>query len=205
MKKGIAFTALLILFSALSGSVSAQNMATKAMTKKEAKKWFKKQEWLGGLQLKPHKSIDAEAFAKQYRLNKKYWDETFAFMKNNDLQKMTKGKYPIDGDHVFATITEDPTKDFNKTNWESHRNYIDLQYIIEGEEKIGVSPVAKATVTKPYNEKHDAANYTADGKIYSAVPGTFFLFFPSDAHRPSITPGGNKVVKKLVIKIEVAK
>lgn len=205
MKKGIAFTALLILFSALSGSVSAQSVATKAMTKKEAKKWFTKLEWLGGLQLKPHQSIDAQEFAKQYQLNKKYWDEAFAFMKNNDLQKMAKGKYPIDGDHVFASITEDPTKDFDKTNWESHRNYIDLQYVIEGEEKIGVSPVSKATVTKPYDEKHDAANYTAEGKIYNAAPGTFFIFFPLDAHRPGITPGGNKVVKKLVIKIEVAK
>ena len=204
MKKGIALTAVLILFSALSFGVSAQSNADKTMTKKEVKKWFAKQEWLGGVQLKPHKSVDVQVFARQYQLNKKYWDEAFAFIKNNDLEKLAKGKYPIDGEHVFASITEDATKDFDKTNWESHRNYIDLQYIIEGEEKIGVSPVAKATVTKPYNEKHDAANYTADGKIYSAVPGTFFLFFPSDAHRPSITPGGNKVVKKLVIKIEVA-
>jgi beta-galactosidase beta subunit len=29
------------------------------------------------------------------------------------------------------------------------------------------------------------------------------LFFPSDAHRPNITPGGNKLVKKIVIKIKV--
>ena len=205
MKKGIAFTAVLILFSALSFSVSAQSTATKAMTKREAKKWFQKRDWLGGVQLKPHRSIDVLEFAKQYRRNKKYWDEAFAFIKNNNLQKLPKGKYPIDGNHVFATITEDATKDFNKTNWESHRNYTDLQYVIEGEEKIGVSPVSKATVIRSYDEKRDAANYTAQGKIYSAVPGTFFLFFPSDAHRPGITSGGNKVVKKLVIKIEVAK
>ena len=205
MKKGIELTVVLILFSALSFSLSAQSTDIKPMSKKETKKWFQRQDWLGGARLKPHKSIDVQEFARQYQLNKKYWDEAFAFMKNNDLQKLPKGKSPIDGDHVFATITEDATKDFDKTNWESHRKYIDLQYVIEGEEKIGVSPVSKATVTKPYNEKRDAANYSVKGKIYSAVPGTFFLFFPLDAHRPNITPGGNKVVKKLVIKIEVAK
>lgn len=205
MKKQFMITTALFLFSCVAVSLSAQTTSNKTLTKREARKWFQKQEWLGGVQLKPHKSIDVLEFAKQYHRNKKYWDEAFAFIKNNDLQKLPKGKYPIDGDHVFATITEDASKDFAKTNWESHRNYTDLQYVIEGEEKIGVSPVSKATVTKAYDEKRDAANYTAKGKIYSALPGTFFLFFPSDAHRPNITPGGNKVVKKLVIKIEVAK
>ncbi|MGN6342200.1 MAG: YhcH/YjgK/YiaL family protein [Ginsengibacter sp.] len=195
----------LVLFSAFSFGVSAQNKTNKTMTKIEARKWFKNQEWLAGLKLKPHQSINVQEFAQQYHPNKKYWDEAFAFMKNNDLEKMTPGKYPIDGDNVFATITEYPTKDFDKTNWESHRSYIDLQYVIAGEEKIGVCPVSKAIVTKEYDEKKDAANYSAEGKIYDAKPGTFFLFFPSDAHRPSITPGGNQVDKKLVIKIKVAK
>ena len=205
MKKQLMIMTALFLFSCVAVSLSTQTTLNKRLTKREARKWFQKEDWLGGVQLKPHKSIDVLEFAKQYRRNKKYWDEAFAFIKNNDLTKLPKGKYPIDGDHVFATITEDATKDFDKTNWESHRNYTDLQYVIGGEEKIGVSPVSKATIIRPYDEKRDAANYTAKGKIYSAVPGTFFLFFPSDAHRPGITPGGNKVVKKLVIKIEVAK
>jgi biofilm protein TabA len=173
-------------------------------TKHKAKKWFKKKEWLGGLQLKPHKSIDKIEFARQYHANKAYWDKAFAFMKNNDLNKIAKGKYPIDGDNVYASVTTDSTKDYNKTNWESHRKYIDIQYVIDGEELIGVYPVAKATVTREYDEKREAANYSADGKLYTAKPGTFFIFFPSDAHRPNITPGGNKVDKKIVIKVRYA-
>jgi len=172
--------------------------------KLKAKKWFSKKEWLGGLQLKPHKSVDVQEFARQYHLNKTYWDKAFAFLKNQDLNKIEKGKYPIDGDNVFASVTTDSTKNFDKTNWESHRKYIDLQYVISGEEKIGIYPVAKATVTKEYDEKRDAANYSADGKLYSAGPGTFFIFFPSDAHRPNITPGGNKPDKKIVIKVRYA-
>jgi beta-galactosidase beta subunit len=43
---------------------------------------------------------------------------------------------------------------------------------------------------------------SGEGKIYAVPAGTFILFFPIDAHRPNITPGGNKVVKKIVIKIK---
>jgi YhcH/YjgK/YiaL family protein len=147
--------------------------------------------------------VDVQEFARQYHINKKYWDEAFAFLKNQDLNKIAKGKYPIDGDNVFASVTTDSTKNPDKTNWESHRKYIDLQYVISGEEMMGVCPVSKATVTKEYDEKRDAANYKAEGKTYAATPEAFFLFFPSDAHRPNITPGGNKVDKKIVIKIRV--
>ncbi|MEO8416262.1 MAG: YhcH/YjgK/YiaL family protein [Ginsengibacter sp.] len=114
--------------------------------------------------------MDAEEFAKQYRRHKTYWDKAFAFLKDHNLKKIALGKYAIDGDDVFASVTDDATKVFDKTNWESHRKYIDLQYVIAGEEKIGICPVSKTTVIKPYDGKRDAANYTAEGRIYIARP-----------------------------------
>lgn len=152
----------------------------------------------------PHASIDQWEFARQYQKNKTAWDKAFAWLKATDLQTIAKGRYPIEGDTVYASVTEDSSKDFEKTNWESHRKYIDLQSVIRGEEKIGVCPVAKATVTMAYDEKLERANYSAEGTYYKATPGTFFLFFPNDAHRPNITPGGNRVVKKIVIKVRYA-
>ena len=196
MKKIVLFSVVLFSFLMQANAQTAN--------KKEAKKWFKKKEWLSGVPLQPSKSIDAQEFYRQYHANKTYWDKAFAFLKEHDLSTLASGKYEIDGENVFASVTESPSKDFDKTNWESHRNYVDLQYVIEGKELIGVNPVAKSVVTHPYDEKKDAANYTADGKIYEATPGTFFIFFPTDAHRPNITPGGNKVVKKLVIKVRAA-
>jgi biofilm protein TabA len=204
MKQELFSHLLMITFSVFAFGAYAQTDTSKTWTKKAAEKWFDQKEWLGGLRLEPAKSIDIEEFVRQYHLNKKYWDEAFAFMKDNDLQSMSPGKYAIDGDNVFAMVTEDATKDFDNTKWESHRNYIDLHYVISGEEKIGVSPVEKAIVTMPYDEMKDIANYKADGKIYLAKPGTFFIFFPENAHRPGITTGGNKTDKKLVIKIRAA-
>ena len=170
-------------------------------TRKKAAAWFNGHDWLNGLQLKPHKSIDQQEFAKQYHNNKEKWDKAFSFLKENDLASLKLGKIQIDGENVYATVTEGPTKDFDKTIWESHRNYNDIHYVIKGKEKIGVAPVSLATVTKEYDSTKDLANYTAKGKYYITNPGTFFIIFPEDAHRPGIKVEGYNVEKKIVIKI----
>jgi YhcH/YjgK/YiaL family protein len=199
MKNTKVLLLMLVIFS-LTTQLNAQG----GMSKADADKWFDKKAWLGGARLTPSEGINKEEFARQYKANKKYWDEAFAFLKGHDLKTLAVGKYPIDSNNVFATVTEDPSKDFDKTQWESHRKYVDLQCVINGEEKMGKYAVAKATVTKPYDEARDVANYSAEGNFYIVPAGTFIIFFPIDAHRPNITPGGNKVVKKIVIKVRAA-
>ena len=196
----------LALISFLLGSVIKTNAQakTKEWTSEQAKEWFSKKEWLGGLQIQPHESIDIPEFSRQYRLNKAYWDKAFSFLKEQDPEKLAVGRYAIDGDNVFAIVTQNPTKEYDSTQWESHRNYVDLHDVISGEEKIGVSPINNLTVTKPYDPAKDLVNYSGKGSIYPALPGTFFLFFPTDAHRPGISAGGNQPDKKIVIKIRYA-
>ena len=204
MKQIISKSILLVFSICLVHSLSAQTSSKDKWTTKKSDRWLKQKEYLNGWKVEPDKSINAQEFAWQYHQNKKYWDEAFAFLQSHDLKSLAKGRYSIDTNFVYATVTEDASKDFDKTNWESHRRYVDLQYVIDGEEKIGIFPVAKAQVIKPYDENKDVANYVADGPLSSATPQSFFLFFPTDAHRPNITPGGNKVVKKIVIKIRSA-
>ena len=105
---------------------------------------------MGDLELQPNSTVDVQEFSRQYHANKKYCDEAFAFLKNNDLTKLAPGKYTIDVENVYASVTEAPTKNYDKSKWESHRKYIDLQYVISGEEKIGVAPVANLKVIVPY-------------------------------------------------------
>jgi YhcH/YjgK/YiaL family protein len=82
---------------------------------------------------------------------------------------------------------------------------IDIQYIVRGKEKMGVATATNATVTNPYDPARDVANYTTEGKYYIAEPGTMYIFFPSDLHRPSIKVDGYDVVKKVVIKVRYTK
>ncbi|HEY4327169.1 MAG TPA: YhcH/YjgK/YiaL family protein [Mucilaginibacter sp.] len=176
----------------------------KDWTEKDAKKWVKSKEWSHGLKVNVTSSVNAVEFAKQYHANRDYWDKAFTFMRDKNLKDLAPGKYVIDGDNVYATVTEAPSKTFEQSAWESHRKYIDLQYVVVGQEKIGVSPLSETTVTAPYDESKDIAHYTAKGKFYTATPDEFFLFFPNDAHRPNILVDGYDVVKKLVIKIKYA-
>lgn len=188
----------------LAAFVSTAQGTDGEWSRRNARKWFNDKQWLNGAQLQPHSSVNKREFARQYHINKIYWDKAFVFLGEHRLDTLPKGKYPIDGDNVFASVTEANTKNFEITNWESHRRYIDIQCIISGEEKMGVFSVAKATVTRPYDITTDLAFYSASGNFFVAGPGTFFIFFPTDAHRPNITPGGNGVVKKVVIKLRVA-
>lgn len=201
MKKIVGFLCLAFI---LSLPLQSQPNYKKVWTKKEVKHWYKHKEWLNGFTVKPNKTINSVEFAKQYHANKSYWDKAFLFLKNNDLKNISKGKYTIDGDNVYALVTQNPSKDFDSTQWESHKKYIDIQYVIEGKEMIGMHPAANSTVIKKFDAAKDVINYITEGKLYVATPSTFFIFFPADAHRPNITLGGNKVVKKVVIKVKVA-
>jgi YhcH/YjgK/YiaL family protein len=199
MKSCRHYTVLfLFMISLMIGNIG---FAQQRWTAASAKKWAKSRQWAGELKLKLNSSTDYLEFAKQYEANKQYWDKAFAFLNDPKLDTLKPGKYIIEGDHVYATITDAPSKTFDQSAWESHRNYIDLQYVVRGKEKIGVAPVSSATIIKPYDATRDAANYNTEGKYYIAARGEFLLFFPGDAHRPSIKVDGYDTVKKLVIKI----
>ena len=179
-------------------------MSDEKITPARAKKWFSAREWAGCLTLKAHKSTDALEFSFQYAKNRIYWDKAFAWLNNTDLAAIQPGKYKIDGDHVYASVAEGATKNMEETRWEAHQKYIDIQYVVKGREKIGVAPFSKAVSIDPFNVEKDVGFYEipeAGCKYYTAEPGTFFIFFPQDAHRPGIGVKGNESVKKVVVKI----
>lgn len=148
----------------------------------------------------PYAGIDRKEFESQYQKNRAWWDLAFKYLKETNLETVAPGKYPLDGDNVYVSVTDGQGKELDKANWESHRKVIDIQYIARGKEKMGVEAISKATVTKPYDEKRDVINYSADGKYYIAEPGVMYIFFPNDAHRPSIDVDG-KPIKKVVVKV----
>jgi YhcH/YjgK/YiaL family protein len=175
-----------------------------ACSANKAQQWLKEQPSATALKPAVYKDVNLVEFKKQYAANKATWDKAFQFMETHDLQNLAPGKHPIDGDQVFASVTEIVDKPFEDTKWESHRKYIDLQYVISGKEKIGEASFENEKVTRPYEATKDVANYEIDkGKFYVADSSTFYLFFPSKTHRPNIMVNSDKV-KKLVIKIRVA-
>ena len=191
-----SITGLIACWILTSAILDAQQVPSE----KEISRWVEKKVWANGLALDIHPTVNKDSFYVAYHRNKKLWDAAFAFLKNHNLDTLSPGKYQIAGEQVFASITESPSHNKEEVKWESHKNYVDLQYIIRGKELIGISDTSAATMIKPYTP--DVINYTAEGKYYTAEQGRFFLFFPNDAHKPTIKVEGYDLVKKIVIKIQ---
>jgi len=185
---------------------AANNSITYGAGNKQAKKWLNSRVWAGGVSLKAHPSANAVEFQREYLANKASWDKVFTWLKENDPETVAVGKYVLDSANVTFTVTEGPSvRAFEKTKWEAHQKFVDLQYIAKGKEKMGIGPMSKAKVLTPFDEKKDIGFYEledADSKYIVAEPGTFLLFFPSDAHRPNIQIEGCDAVKKIVFKVK---
>jgi YhcH/YjgK/YiaL family protein len=173
-------------------------------TNEKAEHWFRSNIWKDGLQLDADPVTNIESFYKQYHANKSGWNQAFAFLKLRDLDNIAPGRHEIDGDNVYAAVSEAPNMEYDKTSWESHRRYIDIQYVIRGKEQIGITTFEGLKVSQEYNEEKDVIFYTGEGPIHSFQPGTFFVFFPEDVHRPGIKGATHETVKKIVLKIKVA-
>jgi biofilm protein TabA len=209
MNKSSLFAVILSLFIIIHmfNNTYAQQSNNQSFTQQRANKWLKEKAWADGLKLKIHKSANVVEFATQYARNKSGWDKAFAFLKNTDLDTIKPGRYVLDGENVFVSVTESPTKAFIASRFEAHRKYIDLQYVIKGKEKMGVAPIKNSKLTEDFDSGKDIGFYITEPQVtryYVAKPGTFFLFFPSDAHCPGIRVNGFESDTKLVVKIRVS-
>lgn len=166
--------------------------------------WYNQADWLNGLKLHPHQATDKQEFAKQYQANKTYWDKAFAFLRDHNPDSLKTGKYVIDGENVFADVTDNPSAELKDAKWHSHRQYCDIMYVIKGKEKIGIAPIAGAPVTIPFNDKGDSQFYNQDmkGMYYLSNPDSFFILFPTDVHRPFIKVDDCNYVKRIRMKIK---
>jgi YhcH/YjgK/YiaL family protein len=173
-------------------------------TDDEVNNWFEKKEWLGGWSVAPDASINKRNFAIYYHKNPRHWDQAFHFLKSANLQELPLGKQELEGEHLFFSVAEYYGKQKPDALYESHKKYIDIQYVAKGEEIIGLSTLDKVTIRDSYSQEKDIAFYDFDGgKYLKATPENFFLFFPEDAHRPSITAGDSILVRKIVVKIKI--
>ena len=196
-------TLLIILSFIISTSgISAQSDAVQ--TSSMATAWFNQGVWLNKLKLKPHNSTDQLEFAKQYRANQAAWDKAFAFMSDHNPDSLKTGKYIIDGENVFADVTDNPSSELKDAKWHSHRQYCDIIYVIIGKEKTGIAPIPGAPVITPFTGKGDSQFYNQEmnGSYYVSNPDTFFILLPSDVHRPFIRVEGYNYVKRIRIKIK---
>ena len=110
------------------------------------------------------------------------------------------------GAGVFAMEQAYETKSRAEGFFESHRKYIDVQVVVEGEEMIEVVDASRIDVRDPYAEERDLITYR-DARHTSRVSllaGEAAIFFPVDVHMPCLMLNSSPVlVRKSVVKVPV--
>ncbi|MGN1232065.1 MAG: YhcH/YjgK/YiaL family protein [Candidatus Cryptobacteroides sp.] len=150
-----------------------------------------------------------EALAREYKAGKATWDAALAFIERNDLATMEAGIHEIPGTKAFVNVIDYETR-FDG-DFEYHRKYIDVQYIVSGGEKCIVLPLTDLTVNiEDYKEGDDYGmmNGPAEGaRIQEIVlnQGMVGIYFTFDAHKPNMAVGETtEKSRKIVVKIPVA-
>jgi len=203
MRNSLLTIVIMTSLSILSGCSGDADPASWSSSKTD--KWFEKGDWLNGWQVKPDQSINRKTFAVSYFKNKERWDKAFLFLKSHDLSALEIKRYDIDGDNLYAPVSEYLTKNEEDARYEAHQKYIDIQYVESGKELIGIAPLSqRKDVLEPYDGTKDIEFLTVEGgENRLATPERFFIFFPEDAHRPGLKDGENSPVRKIVVKVKV--
>ncbi len=121
--------------------------------------------------------------------------------------KLADGTYEIDGKRVFAMVQSYRTRQqTHEMMFEAHKKYIDLQYIVNGIEKIRWARLDSVDlVEEKYSTGGDIAFYEGDAMFdFTLTKGTFLLLYPEDAHLPGLSAQKDVNERKIVFKIQVA-
>jgi len=145
--------------------------------------------------------IDTLAQASCYEPLHAGFKAAFDFLRDTDLSSLAQGRTEIDGDRLFALTQSYETRSVAGGKLEAHRKYIDIQFIVSGEEHIGYAPLGDQPASAPFDTGKDIGFYHGDAGFVKLSAGMFAVFFPHDAHLPGRHLGVPSQVKKVVLKV----
>lgn len=112
------------------------------------------------------------------------------------------------GEGVFVLEQAYVAKRREEGRWEAHSAYLDIQVILAGKERMELMDTSGLEVEEDLRTERDLIFFKAKdgGSVLEAGEGFIAVFFPPDAHKPSLEAGaGAGVVKvwKAVVKVPV--
>ncbi len=122
-------------------------------------------------------------------------------------QDLENGVYNLSS-NVKVIVSEYTTKDLNENGYEAHHDYIDIQYLLSGNEIIKSLPLEYLYEIKAYNKEYDAAFYVETGINPQELllgNGYFAILFPQDGHMTQLCVNKPETVKKVVVKVRIGK
>jgi YhcH/YjgK/YiaL family protein len=146
--------------------------------------------------------LDTLDHRMQYASLGKSLADALDFLASQDFSSVAPGRIDLRGEALYALVQQYTTRPATQGAWEAHRRYIDIQYLVLGEERIFFSPLDRMQ-TQDYIPEKDFVPMTGRGMLLDLSAGTFVVFFPQDAHMPGLAVDMPVAVKKVVVKIRI--
>lgn len=146
---------------------------------------------------------DSLAHIRQYEHLHPNLKKGLEFLAAADFSQIPLGRVEIDGDNVFANVMEYTTRPAEDATSEAHKDYADIQYLLEGEELMGVAPLEDMEEEVEAHPERDIWIYRGETAKLPMGGGRFVVAFPGDAHAPSLAVDQPGPAKKCVIKVKM--
>lgn len=142
-----------------------------------------------------------ENLGKYVALNPLFAD-VVDFLEKNDLNVLEQGKHLMKDKDLFVNIQAAKGRTKEAATLETHRNMIDIQIPLDGDETFGYTPLADLPDSFEYNAEKDITKYgdTMAQTYLTLKPGQMGIFFPQDGHAPCITEKAE--IKKAIFKVK---
>lgn len=129
-------------------------------------------------------------------------DKAIGYISKLDFPNLKVGKYEVCPDFYY-TVQEYMAFDENEAQYESHRKYIDIQWVYEGTERLYVTDINGLFPLDAYDEEKDVIHYYNTKNMSSMIltPDSCIVLFPKDAHKPSKFHNNDCIIKKVVGKL----
>ena len=124
------------------------------------------------------------------------------FLAETDFTKMELGRYELQGDDIFYMVQRYET-DPDKTIAEAHNKYIDIQFMVNGEEIIGVAPICCEKTETEARPENDVWFYECKTEPLTLIKNSFMVLYPNDLHCPGVAVDGARECHKVVVKVKV--
>ncbi len=123
----------------------------------------------------------------------------------NITHDIKEGRYEL-VDESFANVESYSTKAPEVAKFEAHKDYIDIQLLITGNERIYYTDVEGLVESEPYDKSRDIVFFKDSVKKsdYLTLNGAnFAMIYPHEAHAPQVFLDGAENVKKVVVKVKI--
>ncbi|MGL4254324.1 MAG: YhcH/YjgK/YiaL family protein [Fusobacteriaceae bacterium] len=133
--------------------------------------------------------------------------EVLEYLKKTDFMVMETGvHHPFGERDMFVQVIDLTTKAWTEKNPEVHKKYVDVQFLVKGEEQIGFAvDTMKNPILHEYSPERDIMFYSQceNESFLKMSPGSFAVFFPNIVHRPGCSLNSDSEIRKIVVKVNV--